>query len=78
VTLRRVALGIAPRGKLRAADLTRLIHLLLVEEIDGRLVLTDTGRQRYQLLPKATDMGDIVDTREFVAVLKRGLRQDER
>jgi hypothetical protein len=78
VTLRRIALGIAGREQLRTADLTRLIHLLLVEEVDGRLALTDTGRQRYRLLPKATDMGDIADTREFVAVLKRRLRQDKR
>ena len=77
VTLRRVALGIARRGELRAADLTRLIHLLLVEEIDGRLTLSDLGRQRYQQLPKTSDMEDLADTREFVAVLKRSLREDK-
>ncbi len=76
VTLRWVALGIARRDELRAADLTRLIHLLLVEEIDGRLTLSDLGRQRYQQLPKASDMEDLADTREFVAVLKRSLRED--
>ncbi len=77
VTLRRVALGIAGRKELRAADLARLIHLHLVEEIDGRLSLTDLGRQRYQLLPKAPDMVGVADTREFVAVLKRSLREGE-
>jgi hypothetical protein len=70
--------GIAGRGELRAADLTRLIHLLLVEEIDRRLALSDLGRQRYQLLPKASDMGDLADADAFVDVLKRSLRPDER
>jgi hypothetical protein len=78
VTLRRVALGIAERTELRAADLARLIHLQLVKEIDGRPALTAMGPQRYQLLPKAPDMQDAADTPAFVAVVKRGLRQDPR
>jgi hypothetical protein len=78
VTLRRVALGIAERTELRAADLARLIHLQLVKEIDGRAALTAMGQQRYQLLPKAPDMHDPADTPEFVAFLKRSLRQDPR
>jgi hypothetical protein len=74
VTLRRVGLGIAARKSLRSDNLARLIRLQLVEEADDRLVLTDTGRQRYQALPKAPDMGDVADMREFLAVFKRGLR----
>jgi hypothetical protein len=73
-----VALGIAGREELRAADLARLIHLHLVEEFDGRLSLTELGRQRYRLLPKAPDMAGVADTREFVAVLKRRLRRGGR
>ena len=78
VTLRRVALGIAGREALRPANLARLIRLLLVEESDGRLALTELGRRRCRLLPKAANMGDLADTREVVAVLKRKLRQDRR
>jgi hypothetical protein len=76
-TLRRVAQGIATRDEVRAADLAHLIHLLLVEEIDGRLTLSALGRQRYQLLPKAPGAADLAEPRALHAVLKRSLRQDE-
>jgi hypothetical protein len=78
VTLRRVALGITGRGELRAANLARLIDLLLVEEIDGRLALSDLGWQRYQLLPKAPDIGNVAGSGELTAALKRIPRTDKR
>ena len=77
VTLRRVALGIARREELRAADLAHLVRLHLVDEIHGRLTLSSLGRQRYQSLPKAAAMRGVADTRELIAVLKRSLREDE-
>jgi hypothetical protein len=76
VTLRRIAIGIARASELRSRDVTRLIRLLLVEQRDGRLVLTDQGRARYRSLPKASDM-NATDLRELAAVLKRQRRDDK-
>jgi hypothetical protein len=50
---------------------TRLIRLLLVEQRDGRFVLTDQGRARYHSLPKAPDMNA---TSLRAAILKRQRR----
>jgi hypothetical protein len=73
VTLRRIAIGIATVSELRSRDVTRLIRLLLVEQREGRFVLTDQGHARYRSLPKASDM-NATDLREFAAVLKRQRR----
>ena len=73
VTLRRIAIGIARASELRWRDVTRLIRLLLIEQRDGRFVLTDQGRARYHSLPKAPDM-NATDLREFAAILKRQRR----
>jgi hypothetical protein len=72
ITLRRIAI-IARASELRSRDVTRLIRLLLVEQRDGRFVLTDQGRARYHSLPKAPDM-NATDLREFAAILKRQRR----
>ena len=72
ITLRRVGLGVATRKALRGDNLARLIRLRLVAEIDGRPVLTDAGRRRYQALPRAPDMRGVADVREFLAIFKRG------
>jgi hypothetical protein len=50
LTLRRVALGIAPGKDLPAADVLRLRNLDLIEDLGERLVLTALGRQRYEQL----------------------------
>jgi hypothetical protein len=76
VTLRRIAIGIAMVSELRSRDVTRLIRLLLVEQREGRIVLTDQGRARYRSLPKAPAI-DVTDLREFAAVLKRQRRDDK-
>ena len=47
LTLRRVALGIAPAKDLPAADVLRLRNLELIENRDERLVLTALGHERY-------------------------------
>ena len=54
VTLRRIGLGISEAKHLLARDVAYLIRLCLVAENDGRLSLTDIGRQRYRALPKAS------------------------
>jgi hypothetical protein len=77
VTLRRIALGVAKAKHLRPQDVTRLIQLGLVADGDGRLALTDTGRQRYGALPKAASIAGVGDVKEFAAVLKRGFRGPE-
>ena len=47
-TLRRIATAASPRAMLRARDVERLLKLLLVRDIDGRLDLTVIGRERYR------------------------------
>ena len=39
---------VSPRGMLRARDVERLLKLLPVRDIDGRLDLTAIGRERYR------------------------------
>jgi hypothetical protein len=56
VSFRRVALGISKAKLLPARDVAYLIRLCLVAENDGRLSLTDLGRERYRALPKASGM----------------------
>ena len=48
VTLRRLALGITEAKHLPARDVYYLIRLCLVDEEEGRLKLTDLGRERYR------------------------------
>ena len=77
VTLRRVALGGANANDLRATELARLIRLTLVEDRDGRPVLTDTGRQRYATLPKPAGVPDLTDATQLATLLKRQLRETD-
>jgi hypothetical protein len=51
VALRRVALGMGPREVISARAMARLRSLALIEGLDGRLRLTQTGQQRYAALP---------------------------
>jgi hypothetical protein len=74
VTVRRIVLGIVPPDALRADHVNRLIRLNLVEERDGLLALTDTGKEPYHALPRAAEVS-IADAREFAAVLNRQLRR---
>jgi hypothetical protein len=48
VTFRRIALGISEAKHLLVRDVAYLIRLRLVDESDGRLKLTELGRERYQ------------------------------
>jgi hypothetical protein len=61
ITLRRIALGVAPVDELRPRDVARLETLALVQRVDERLVLTSVGRSRYEALPRATDLPDAPD-----------------
>ena len=56
VTLRRIALGISKASHLPQRDVAHLIRLCLVADNEGRLSLTDIGRERYRALPKAAGM----------------------
>ena len=58
VTFRRIALGISKAKHLAARDVAYLIHLCLVDENQGRLKLTDLGRDRYQRLVNGVATSD--------------------
>jgi hypothetical protein len=58
VTLRRTALGVFKPVDLPARDIERLKALSLIEDYNGGLRLTPTGRQRYQRLPRSTAISD--------------------
>jgi hypothetical protein len=69
VTLRRIGLGISEAKHLLARDVAYLIRLCLVAENDGRLSLTDIGRQRYRALPKASGMTAVAHEGEAAALV---------
>jgi hypothetical protein len=48
VSFCRVAPGISKAKHLPARDLAYLVRLRLVDENEGRVKLTDLGRERYQ------------------------------
>jgi hypothetical protein len=48
VSLRHVALGISKAKLLPARDVTSLVRLRLIDENDGRLILTALGRRRHE------------------------------
>jgi hypothetical protein len=52
-------------------DLAYLVRLHLVDENEGRVKLTDLGRERYQGLSNGGAMSDVKD--EVTAVLRRHL-----
>ena len=64
VTLRRIALGILKARQLPSRDVAHLIRLCLVADNEGRLSLTDIGRERYRALPKAAGMTAVADEGE--------------
>ena len=53
ITLRRVAFGQSDVRAMRAQDLTRLRNLRLIRDSKDGPCLTDSGRQRFDELPKA-------------------------
>ena len=69
VTLRRVALGIAPAATLSKRDVERLKALLLIEEHDGGLRLRPLGRERYLALAKGSPFEQSDSPDEFVSKL---------
>jgi hypothetical protein len=54
VSFRRIALGILKVKLLPTRDVERLKALSLIEEHEGGLRPTPTGRKRYQALPNIT------------------------
>ena len=69
VTLRRIGLGISEAKHLLARDVAYLIRLCLVAENDGRLSLTDIGRERYRALPKVSGMTAVANESEAATVV---------
>jgi hypothetical protein len=69
VTLRRIGLGISEAKHLLARDVAYLIRLCLVAENDGRLSLTDIGRERYWALPNASGMTAVANEGKAAAVV---------
>ena len=59
LTLRRVALGVAPKEILPARHLARLRKLDLIEGDGALLRLTPLGRHRYRALPRAVDIDEV-------------------
>jgi hypothetical protein len=70
VTLRRIALGISQAKQLPTHDVDYLVRLRLVDDDEGRLKLTDLGRERYQALPRPAAISDVTNTDETVTVLR--------
>ena len=76
VTLRRIGLGISKAKHLLARDVAYLIRLWLVAENEGRLSLTNIGRERYRALPKGmTAVGNEGEAAALVAHHVLGGRQ---
>jgi hypothetical protein len=48
-----IGLGVLGPDKLRPRDLARLAELGLIEQRDGRTVLTESGRRRHQAMEDA-------------------------
>lgn len=53
VTLRRVAFGESDLRSLRRADVERLTKLRLIAEGRGNMVLTVSGKEHFESLPRA-------------------------
>jgi hypothetical protein len=69
VTLHRIAIGISKASQLPPRDVAHLIRLCLVADNEGRLSLTDIGRERYRALPKAAGMTAVADEGEAAAAV---------
>jgi hypothetical protein len=67
-TLCRIATALAPRAMLRARDAERLQRLLLVRDVDGRLELTATGRERHRQLSGAIAPGTLLEEIDVAVV----------
>jgi len=53
VTLRRIAFGQSEMRSLRGADIDRLLKLRLIAERGNNLVLTISGQEHFNSLPRA-------------------------
>ena len=74
-TLRRVALGVSERATLSKVDVERLELLTLVEETDGVLRLTSTGRERYVALLKSIPSDGSGSSEDLAARLAKFMSQ---
>ncbi len=78
VTLRRVAYGESPVRTLRAADLTQLLALRLIENGKDGPVLTAEGRKRFGVLPRAVGAVRAKRDDDLLGTLGKALRDLQR
>lgn len=78
VTLRRIAFGESPVHTLRAADLTHLRALRLIEDRKDGPVLTVRGKEHHAGLPRA--LGTVRDRQQddLLGALDKALRDVKR
>ena len=78
VTLRRVAYGESPVHTLRAADLTHLRALRLIEDSKDGPVLTARGKEHYAGLPRALGAVRHKQQDDLLGALSKALREVKR
>jgi len=78
VTLRRVAFGESPVHTLRAADLTHLRILRLIEDSKDGPVLTARGKQHHIGLPRALGAVRYKQQDDLLGALSKVLRDVKR
>ena len=78
VTLRRVAFGESPVHTLRAADLTHLRALRLIEDSKDGPVLTARGKQHHAGLPRALGAVRNKQQDDLLGALSKALRDVKR
>jgi hypothetical protein len=78
VTLRRVAYGESPVHTLRAADLTHLRTLRLIEDSKDGPVLTARGKEHHAGLPRALGAVRYKQQDDLLGALSKALRDVKR
>lgn len=78
VTLRRVAYGESPVHTLRAADLTQLRALRLIEDGKDGPILTARGKEHHASLPRALGTARAKHHDDLLGALSKALRDVKR
>ena len=78
VTLRRVAFGESPVHTLRAADLTHLRALRLIEDSKDGPALTARGKEHHAGLPRALGTVRYKQQDDLLGALNKALRDVKR
>ena len=78
ITLRRVAYGELPVHTLRAADLTHLRALRLIEDGKDGPILTARGKEHHAALPRALGAARHKHQDDLLGALSKALRDVKR